>query len=189
MEDWYEVDFSRWGGMADDKEKFEALKMAVIYHRCVKILYAGSYKAKSERVIWPLKLLYKSKEWYVKAYCTEKEDFRLFKLNRILKWRLLDECFTPVPYSENTDSLQQISEKVVLRFSEKISHRVYDEFDEKQIKEMENGELLVSVFLPSDEWLMGYLLSFGTEAEVVEPLYLKELLAKKAREIYEKNKP
>lgn len=186
-EDWYEVDFSRWGEITGDKEKFEALKTAVIYHRCVEILYAGSYKAKSERVIHPLKLLYKSKEWYVKAYCTKKEDFRLFKLNRILKWRLLDEHFTPVPYSEKEDLGQQPSEEVVLRFSEKISYRVYDEFDEKQIKEQENGDLLVHFFFLPDEWLIGYLLSFGTEVEVEKPVYLKKLLAERAREIYEKN--
>lgn len=187
-EDWYEVDFSRWGEITGDREKFETLKTAVIYHRCVEILYAGSYKEKSERVIWPLKLLYKSKEWYVKAYCTKKEDFRLFKLNRILKWRLLDEHFTPVPYSESADSGRRTLEQVVLRFSQKISWRIYDEFDERMIKELENGDLLVRVSLPSDEWLLGYLLSFGAEAEVVEPIYLKKLLAEKAREIYEKNR-
>ena len=147
----------------------------------MEILYAGSYKAKSERVIHPLKLLYKSKEWYVKAYCTKKEDFRLFKLNRILKWRLLDEHFTPVPYSEKEDLGQQPSEEVVLRFSEKISYRVYDEFDEKQIKEQENGDLLVHFFFLPDEWLIGYLLSFGTEVEVEKPAYLKKTPGRKSQ--------
>ncbi len=187
-QDWCEVDFSRWGIATGDKEKFETLKTAVIYHRCTEILYAGSYKEKSERVIWPLKLLYKSKEWYVKAYCTKKQDFRLFKLNRILRWRLLEEKFTSVPYPESDDGGKQISEKVVLRFSEKISYRVYDEFDQSQIEEQENGDLVVTSFLPVDEWLAGFLLSFGTEAEVEEPVYLREILAEKAREIYEKNK-
>ena len=42
--------------------------------------------------------------------------------------------------------------------------------------------------MPEDEWLIGYLLSFGTQADIVEPLYLKAIVAKQAKEIYEKYK-
>ena len=60
----------------------------------MRILYVGSGREKSYRTVEPLKLLYKSRAWYLKAYCLEKEAFRLFKLNRILKWEVLEENFT-----------------------------------------------------------------------------------------------
>ncbi len=92
-EDWLEVDFSRWGDKKFDNEKFELLKSAVIHCRNVRINYAGSNEMISERVIQPLKLAYKAKAWYLKAFCTERQDFRLFKLNRILDLELLEERF------------------------------------------------------------------------------------------------
>ena len=73
-EDWYEVDFSRWGNKGFDNKKFELLKSAVIHRKSVKIHYAGSSGAAGERIVQPCKLAYKSKAWYLKAFCTEKQD-------------------------------------------------------------------------------------------------------------------
>lgn len=190
-DNWYEVDFSRWGETARDNVKFEALKRAVIRRRCVRIDYVGAYKGESSRIIYPLKLLYKSRAWYVKAYCTEKKNFRLFKLSRIMKWELLEEEFTPASYPEppkETISSEQDLEPVVLLFSREAAYRVYDEFDAVNIQKQENGDLLVTAPMPQDAWLTGFLLSFGTQVEVVSPVYLKEVLAAQAREIYEKNR-
>ncbi|WP_456300487.1 WCX domain-containing protein [Sporanaerobium hydrogeniformans] len=36
---------------------------------------------------------------------------------------------------------------------------------------------------------MGYLLSFGTQVEVIEPKYLRKISAEQEQRIYEKNKP
>ena len=36
--------------------------------------------------------------------------------------------------------------------------------------------------------LTGFLLSFGAQVEVISPVYLREVLAAQAREIYEKNR-
>lgn len=189
-DNWYEVDFSRWGEATQDNEKFEALKRAVICHQCVQISYVGAYKAESRRKIQPLKLLYKSRAWYVKAYCTEKKDFRLFKLSRIIRWELLEEVFTPMPWPEpleQENSPEQSQNPIVLRFSREVAYRVYDEFDANHISEQENGDLLVSACMPEDAWLTGFLLSFGAQVEVISPTYLKGILAAQAREIFEKN--
>ena len=42
--------------------------------------------------------------------------------------------------------------------------------------------------MPQDDWLTGYLLSFGGQVEIIEPVYLKNILAEKAKEIYKKYK-
>lgn len=191
FDNWYEVDFSRWGEVTQDNEKFEALRKAVICHRCVQISYVGAYKAESRRKIHPLKLLYKSRAWYVKAYCAEKKDFRLFKLSRIIRWELLEEEFMPVPFpepSEGENTPKQDMTPIVLRFPKEVAYRVYDEFDINHIVEQENGDLLVTAFMPQDAWLTGFLLSFGAQVEVVSPAYLRDVLADRAREIYEKNR-
>lgn len=186
--DWLEVDFSRWGEKTEDNKKFELFKTAVIHSRCVKITYADSYGKIYERTIEPLRLSYKSKDWYLKAYCRLKQDFRLFKLNRILRYELMEEQFVPMDFPEVWDTSQQTGTRITLCFPKEMAYRVYDEFDANQIRLEKNGDMFVSVYMPEDDWIFGYLLSFGTKIEIIEPAYLKEKIAKKAREIYEKNK-
>ncbi|MDE6698171.1 MAG: YafY family transcriptional regulator [Lachnospiraceae bacterium] len=187
-ENWLEVDFSRWGNKQSDNEKFELLKSAIIHHKSVKITYAGSSESVSERIIHPLKLVYKSRDWYLKAYCTEKQDYRLFKLTRILEWEILNISFIHHSFPKQEENSQQIYNQITLRFPKEMAYRVYDEFDRTEVCRQENGDFIVSVQMPEDMWLISFLLSFGTQVEVIEPDYLKDILAQQARLIYEKNK-
>lgn len=186
---WLEVDFSRWGKCACDNSKFDILKTAVIQCKEIKIVYENTNSERSTRIIQPLKISYKSKEWYLKAFCKEKQDFRIFKLNRILGLKLLENTFVPRPYPEEKNSDQQPYHQIALLFSKEIAYRVYDEFDETEIECQKNGDLVVHAEMPVDPWLTGYLLSFGTQVEIIEPKYLKNVLAAQAQEIYRKNKP
>lgn len=189
-ENWLEVDFSRWGNNGTDNEKFELLKSAVIHQKCVKITYANSYGTISERIIKPLKMSYKSMSWYLKAYCTEKQDYRIFKLTRIIDLEMLTDsfCKSYFPELDEDETLGQAYNTIVLRFPKNISYRVYDEFDKTRVSKKENGDLIVSVEMPEDEWLIGYLLSFGTQVDIIEPAYLKDIVAEQAKKIYEKYK-
>lgn len=186
---WLEVDFSRWGKYAYDNTKFEILKTAVIQCKEIKIVYENTNSERSKRIIQPLKISYKSKEWYLKAFCTEKQDFRIFKLNRILELELLENTFVPRPYPEEKNNFPQTCHQIVLLFSKEIAYRVYDEFAGTEIEYQKNGDLVVHAKMPVDPWLIGYLLSFGAQVEIMEPKYLKGLLAAQAQEIYRKNKP
>lgn len=187
-DNWYEIDFSRWNSPTQDNKKFEILKKGVIDHLVVKITYVNSCGTQDKRKIQPLKLLYKSKEWYLKAFCMKKQDFRIFKLNRILSYELLQENFSPIPYPEIP--VQEKSYPAVrLRFNKDAAYRVYDEFEESLIEKQDNGDFIVSVQMPVDSWLLGYILSFGTQVEVLKPLSLRELIAEQAGKIYELYKP
>lgn len=77
---------------------------------------------------------------------------------------------------------------IVLRFPKNMLYRVYDEFDKTKVIKKDNGDLIVSAEMPEDEWLIGYLLSFGTQVDIMEPAYLKDIVAAKAKKIYEKYK-
>lgn len=188
-ENWLEIDFSRWGKSTSDNTKFEMLKTAIIGHKEIRIIYENTNSKKSERIVQPLKLSYKSKEWYLKAFCLEKQDFRIFKLNRIIKLELLKQAFVPRPYPKPENHWPQPQPRIVLLFSREIAYRVYDEFDETEIDRQKNGDFIVRTEMPVDPWLIGYLLSFGAHVEVIEPKALKDILAAQAWEIYKKNNP
>ncbi len=187
-ENWLEVDFSRWGNPGYDNETFELLKSAVIRHRNVKLRYAGSYEEIRERTVQPYKLVYKAKAWYLQAFCTEKQDWRIFKLNRILELEALEEGFSQLNPPGPIETFEGEYPKVTLRFPKEMSYRVYDEFDKAQIQRQENGDLIVSANMPEDPWLIGFLLSFGTRVDILSPAHLKEAVAEQAKLIYEKNR-
>ena len=187
-DNWFEVDFSRWGSKEQDNTTFELLKNAVISHKAVCIMYVNSWGNKSKRKIYPIKMMYRAKEWYIKAYCIDRADFRIFKFNRIIEMQILSEEFTPMEYPKSADEPKQKYNTISLCFPKEMAYHVYDEFEASDIKEMENGDLIVTTEMPEDNWLIGYLLSFGTQVTVIEPAYLKKILSDEAKKIYEKNK-
>lgn len=192
---WLEVDFSRWGSKPNDNKKFEQIKTAVLHRKAMKISYAGASETISERIIHPIRLMYKARAWYLKAFCTEKQDYRTFKLTRILNFELLDETFPQyilpeekTPPSEAGNRAADTDGQIILCFAEEAAYRVYDEFDRDEVARQENGTLLVCTDMPQDAWLTGFLLSFGTQVEVIKPRQLREQLAAAAKEIYQKYK-
>lgn len=187
-DNWLEVDFSRWGNQGFDKEKFEILKTAVIRRRHVRICYAGSDGTVGERIVQPYKLVYKSKAWYLKAFCTEKQDMRTFKLNRILEMMLLEESFVCRSFPEEQDESVDDYPLITLLFPKEMAYRVYDEFEANQIERQENGDLIATARMPEGAWLLSFLLSFGTQVEILSPGYLREEIVRQAEEILKKYK-
>ena len=187
-ESWFGVDFSRWGNETRDKQYFDLLKAAVLKKRCVKLQYAGMSAPFSERIVQPVKLMYKSRAWYLHAFCTERQEYRFFRLSRILDCELLDEGIELPPLSECQDTSTKEYSKFIFLFSKEVTYRVYDEFNPDLVQRQENGDLLVTVWMPYDEWVIGFILSFGDLVEIIEPLSLKKVIAQQAKKIYEKNK-
>ncbi len=65
-----------------------------------------------------------------------------------------------------------------LRFTKKAVHRVYDMFGEHTVTD--TGEYLtVKAVMPEDEWMYGFLMSFGDGLTVLNPVHLKNELRKR----------
>lgn len=170
---WIEVDFSRWGNREPDKEKFEILKNAILQRFSVSFTYPNSCGEISNRTVYPLKLVFKSKAWYVQAYCLQKKDYRTFKINRMLQIKVLPNSFAgqnfaPPPIEADAPS-STVCVHLELAFSAEVAYRVYDEFDAKNVQRNRDSSFTVTVDLPEDYWLYGFLLSFGTSVRVIEP--------------------
>ena len=189
---WIEVDFSRWGLGNTDSAKFEQLKTALIGRRALEIVYCSSSGETNRRVIQPLKLIFKDKGWYLQAFCRKAQNYRLFKVNRIVELTVLDERFDDppddLPPLENEHMIQQGLTPMLLRFSPAIAFRIYDEFDRASITKESDGSLVVSIRFPQDGWVVGYLHSFGTEVEILEPAEMRDCVVAYAKAIWEHHK-
>jgi predicted DNA-binding transcriptional regulator YafY len=198
---WIDVDFSEWS--ADGKEKFDTVKSAILDKRCLSFDYFGTNGEKTHRSVYPMQLWFKHRAWYVKAFCLMRRDYRLFKMSRVKNlsvssgesnFEIADlfelEIIQPNTRNKSGDFYYEDSEGAVfaeqktknqknnvdltLLVDSSLAHKVFDEFDEKEIKTDENGNFIINAIFPEDEWLYGYILSFGQNAEVLEPLYFRD---------------
>lgn len=179
--DWIAVDFSRWGSQETDTVRFDLLKDSILKSKAVQFTYVDPYGRESKRIVYPLKLVFKTRSWYLQGYCLKREDYRTFKINRIVDLKRSDECFERTDYqvppieSEFGGSTQ----KIELEFKPELAFRVYDEFDEGCIEKNDDGLMYVSVRMPVDDWLYSYLMSFGDKVTVISPMEVAEVLKQK----------
>ena len=188
-ENWLEVDFSRWGNKSQDNAMFQKVKEAIISRKMLCIVYVNTRGEVIERVICPLKMVYKAKSWYIKAFCMNKSDFRIFKLTRIIQARNMEKNFSPMEFPQEKKETKVNYENVILRFPQEMAYRIYDEFEVDEINQDDNGDFIICAPMPIDEWLIGYLLSFGSKVYIIEPKYLKKIVYNEAKKICEQNKP
>lgn len=181
---WLAVDFANWTDYDQRQIKFDLLKNAVITYHLVEFTYFNSSGESTLRKVCPLKLLFKSQDWYLHAYCQSKQAYRFFKLNRINQLILSDRVFDPnglpAPNAkeEKNQSLPLI--EMVIQFSPQVAYRVYDEFPQQYITNYSDGSLLVTMMMTDGDWLLQYLLSYGCHAKVLSPQKLIDALKKMA---------
>lgn len=82
-ENWIEVDFSDWIKNNPDRDIFNSIKTAIFKKVLIDFSYFGNNGCYSKRTVEPIKLVFKSKDWYLYGFCRLRNDFRFFKLTRI----------------------------------------------------------------------------------------------------------
>ncbi|MHB8065053.1 MAG: helix-turn-helix transcriptional regulator, partial [Ruminiclostridium sp.] len=60
-----------------------------------------------------------------------------------------------------------------------VAYRVYDEFNENDIVKNVDGSFDITVSYPEDDWVYGYILSFGSFAKVIEPKHIRDIVRRK----------
>ncbi|TGE38441.1 YafY family transcriptional regulator [Desulfosporosinus fructosivorans] len=181
---WIDVDFSHWG--SKDQGSFNLLKTAIVKTRVISFDYFSSYGEKTIRTIEPLQLLFKDKAWYLKSFCLSKQAHRTFKLTRMKNVVISEIVFKrklPLELvNETTREIKYNESNLKLRLNPCVAYRVYDEFDENEIVKNADGSFEVSVTYPENEWVYGYILSFGSFAEVIEPKHIKDIVIERLEE-------
>jgi len=187
---WLEVDFSDWSYTND---YFNELKVAILERRIAQFDYYNSNGEKTSRRVEPIQLWFKSKSWYVKAFCLTKLSMRLYKLTRVKNLVVTDEHFPArhLLYDESDDDIPTMpseSSDITFRLhiAPEMTYRVLDEFDEDMVEKQSDGSFIVTITWPEENWLYNYVLSFGEYAEILEPEYLRKSIQEKAGKILAK---
>lgn len=182
-----EVDFSRWGRREEDQAAFNKIISAISSNQMLSFSYVNMNMARSNKTVCPIKLLYKSQAWYLKGYCQEKLAHRTFKIHRMSKLKIEEAVFDPADLSarkaDREDQVASVNIPLVLKCSAAAAHRLYEDFHESQFSLKEDGSCVLQAEVPDTPWLYGFILSFGSEAEVIEPQSLRNRIRQIAKEL------
>jgi predicted DNA-binding transcriptional regulator YafY len=183
--DWVEVDFSAWGSKPNESNKFCDIREAILGRKRISFDYVNAGGGRGHRTVEPLRLIFKAQAWYLWGYCLNRREYRVFRISRIKNMTVTDELFQrsqpdahPLAVSNGKDP-ELVTLK--LKFQPQVLHRIYDDFDEELIAGNPDGTFLVTVTFPEDEWVYGFILSFGCYVEVIEPERIREIVVRRMR--------
>lgn len=151
--------------------KIELIRTSIEQGKELEFVYY-SPKNESARCIEPYYLIFRWSSWYVWGWCTEREDFRMFKLNRMDKVRMTEQVFAkrqvPMPDLSN-ERIFPGGIKVKALFEPETKWRLIEEFGCESFKEQEDGKLLFLADYTDRENLITWLMSFRDKVELLEP--------------------
>jgi len=168
---------------------FDALARAIEHNETVVLKYFSGQKATvTAKTCDPLHIINYKDNWYLVAFCHEKQDFRDFLMNRVMAVEYTGQKFKP--YTEfNIEKHKRESQlfrgmeapvEVVIEFDKFAAHwiRLRPVHPTQRIVERADGSLEISFKVYTYENLLRWILSFGEHARVLAPLELQERVQK-----------
>ena len=195
-QDWVSIDFSDWSGRRG--KLFGQMKEAILSRRVMRFDYYGQYGDMTCREVEPVQLLFKEYTWYMRAYCRVRGAMRLFKVLRMKRVEILEEAFAlgerhreersgigKETEETSGETKRHKAEEIIFRIDRKEAYRVYDRFEENEIRVLSDGDFEIRMWCVVDDWVYGLILSFGPSARVLEPDWVREELGGRIRQLAE----
>ncbi len=168
-------------------QKIAIIKDAILKKRLISFDYYNE-KGDSHRIIEPYHLLFRWSSWYVWGYCFLREDFRLFKLNRLWQMQKEEKTFVPRRFSlPNFDEhLTQGTFHLQALFEQSEKYRLIEEYGVGCFNENGDERLSFAWDFASYEHMRQWILSFGDRVEVLSPQELRTELRQTAQKLWQK---
>lgn len=154
----------------------------------------------TKRMMDPYYLVPRGGHLYIIAFCHFREKIRVFRLNRMQSVQLTEQHFT-IPKSFDilaflanrwsiiADETEPITFSV--KFSKEIARYIHehDFYTATTLEQKEDGSLLLKTKVKSKIEFLKWVRSFGVNAEVIEPIEIREELRREYEQLlrrYEK---
>lgn len=182
------IDLSSWYKNAL-AAKIEVIRNAIDQKQELDFYYY-SPRGESTRQIEPYYLIFQWSDWYVWGWCKMREDFRLFKLNRMEEINANGHTYggreCPLPDLRDVKVFPGGIEIKAL-FQPECKWKLVEEYGPWCYVEQEDGRLLFQSNYANKDYLFEWLFSFRDKVEVIEPEKIRremKFLIERMREIY-----
>lgn len=170
--------------------KIELIKMAIQNGNIISFKY-HSEKGDGVRIIEPYKIVFKWSSWYVFGYCIDRNDYRLFKLNRLSDLKVspghFDKREVPVKLLEFNDYFDTINYSLKALFESSEKYRLIDEYGTDSFSENSDGRLYFERDFVSYQNMREWVFSFGDKVTVLAPKKLCDDIVLNAKNILDKH--
>jgi predicted DNA-binding transcriptional regulator YafY len=161
-----------------NKKTIEMINSAVLERKVIEIVYGAiSTGEDSVRKVEPYMIWLARDILYLIGYCHLRKDFRTFAIHRIKSIRLLNEVFSPCDFSFD----DYVKDTFDLCHGEVKSYKIWidktlkDYIKEsvihvsQNIEEDKEGNIILSFETGGEERVIGWVLSMGSLARLIEP--------------------
>ncbi len=182
------VDLSPWFLKQNNNNKITIIKVALSQQLLLSFDYVKIKNDTISRLIEPYQLLFKEKEWYLKGYCLNRNDFRIFKLSKMSNVHKTDINFTKRSYPDMVSLFKRDMKKKVFKIKllidGSILERILDYCDERDINSFNDNKYLVNFDFIEDDYSYGILMSFGHKCLCLEPEHVRYEIIQRAEKLW-----
>lgn len=185
------IDMTPWANNPAIGENLGVLRQALDGNHMVSFLYTNLKEETAPRKVEPHQLMLKDSQWYLKAYCMERQDFRTFKLLRMQDIQAHPEVFEPRDFPQETPSFKEWSKKGMIKIElladSSIRDFLLEQCSELDMRPADNGKIHVTINFVVNELLYSYLLQFGDKCECIAPPHVRQEVIRRldsARRMY-----
>ena len=137
------------------------------------------------RVIHPYVVAYAEGSWYTVGYCCTRKGVRVFRIDRVLESDTTDGSFeVPDDFDAtafvdggkiycadaNIDVLVRYGPRVARWIRERATH------GNASLEQHDDGSVTARHHVADPEWILSHVLQYGSDAEIVEPEELRQMV-------------
>ena len=169
----------------DEPGLFSQIEEAIQESRSLEIVYDSLESGQTKRIVEPYFIVFRIHAFYFVAFCRKSNDFRTFRIDRIKSIKLTEQTFIPKT-GINAESYFDASwgvhrgerTSVSVLFSGNAAKIVLSgkHHPGEQVEKFKNGTVRYKVTTRGIEEIQRWIITFGNEAEVLEPKALRERL-------------
>lgn len=171
-----------------ESEAAAAVRAAVRNHLALSIdYYSASHDTLSSRVVDPIRVVLVADRTYLEAWCRSAEGVRLFRFDRIVEARVLDEpSAPPEPAVQAEPDTSLFDADPALPAATLLIDRsagwMFDYYPLRVVRELPDGAVEAAMTYASDGWMARFVLGFGSAVRVLEPKSLADRVRETAVE-------
>jgi predicted DNA-binding transcriptional regulator YafY len=168
-----------------------ALQKSIVEKKVLFIRYQTSTETITERQVEPVGLWHYSQHWHLIGWCRLRNEYRDFRVSRILRLQLKDEIFSNRSYESLKDYISNFPDlspplqEMVILFDKDASHYIFEsKYQQGFVKQDDLGDKYRMYFLnPYPEYFGRWLLMYTNAVTVESPAELTLIMESLADEL------
>lgn len=168
-----------------------ALQKAIAERKVIFIRYQTNRETITERQVESVGLWHYSQHWHLIGWCRLRNEYRDFRVSRMLRLQVKDEVFSSRSYESLKDYINSIKDasmplqEVIVLFDKESSHYIFEsKYKHGFVRQEEAGDKIRMHFLtPHLEYFGRWLLMYTNAVTVESPASLKMTMQRLLEEL------